>query len=57
MSDNQKITSEELAAIRKLNDFDLTMLLSETNDHGWAIARTLLPMMIRMEALMAVADA
>lgn len=32
---NIEITGEELSAVRKLNDFDLTMLLSEIHDNGW----------------------
>lgn len=36
---NIEITAEELARIRMLEDFDLTMLLSEINDHGWVHAR------------------
>ena len=43
--DNINITKEELKFIRGLKDFDLTMLLSEINDHGWLTARKLLPMM------------
>lgn len=43
--ENQKITAEELADIRKLADFDLTMFLSEVHDHGLANALCLLPMM------------
>jgi hypothetical protein len=35
MSNNQKISKEELAFIRTLNDFDLTMFISEVHDHGW----------------------
>lgn len=29
------ITVEELARVRQLGDFDLTMLLSEIHDFGW----------------------
>lgn len=39
---NIDATAEELARIRALDDFDLKMLLSEINDFGWPIARTLL---------------
>lgn len=44
MSENIAITSAELAFIKSLSDFDLTMLLSEIHDHGWPQARQLLPM-------------
>ena len=47
--DNQPITPGELAQIRSLNDFDLTMLLSEIHDHGWLMARRLLPMIIEAQ--------
>ncbi len=40
---NIDITADEMGAIRSLDDFDLTMLLSETHDHGWPSARILLP--------------
>ena len=39
---NIDITKEELAFIRSLEDFDLTMLLSEINDHGWSQGRRLI---------------
>lgn len=35
MDKNLKISSEDLIFIRSLPDFDLIMLLSEINDHGW----------------------
>jgi hypothetical protein len=41
---NQKISKNELDLIRSLGDFDLTMFISEVHDHGWAFAKTLLPM-------------
>jgi hypothetical protein len=41
---NIKITKAELRFIRTLQDFDLTMFLSEVHDHGWPVARKLLPM-------------
>jgi hypothetical protein len=44
LGDNISITSAELALIRRLDAFDLTMLLSEINDHGWTVARTTLGM-------------
>mgnify|MGYP003656556469 CR=1 FL=1 len=43
--ENIKITEQEIQMIRSLSDFDLTMLLSEVNDHGWDAARVLLPAM------------
>ena len=42
---NQKVTSEQLAKIRALDDFDLTMLISEIHDHGWDFAQITLAMM------------
>jgi hypothetical protein len=36
---NQQITSEELTKIRRLDDFDVIMLVSDIHDHGWPIAR------------------
>jgi hypothetical protein len=36
--DNQKISPEQLAKIRVLDDFDLTMVLSEIHDNGWPVA-------------------
>lgn len=47
MSKNQNITPQELANIRKLDDFDLTMLLSEIHDHGWPIARETLKLILK----------
>lgn len=32
---NISVPKEDLDLIRKLSDFDLIMLLSEINDHGW----------------------
>lgn len=43
--DNQKVTVDELRKIRALDDFNLTMLISEIHDHGWAKARLTLFMM------------
>ncbi len=40
--DNQKIHPEVLDQIRKLGDFDLTMLLSEIHNHGWPKAQKIL---------------
>lgn len=47
MNPNIKITHDELKLIRSLSDFDLTMLLSEIEDHGWNQARALIPMIAR----------
>ena len=33
--DNLTISPEDLSKIRQLEDFDLIMLLSEINNHGW----------------------
>ena len=35
---NQKPSKQELKAMRSLGDFDLTMMISEINDHGWPMA-------------------
>lgn len=43
---NQDITPEELLQIHELDDFDLTMILSEIHDHGWPIARRTLQMVV-----------
>lgn len=45
MSENQKVTPEQLRKIRALADFDLIMLISETHDHGWETAAKTLAMM------------
>lgn len=42
---NQRIPADELARVRSLDDLDLRMLLSEIHDHGWPVARKLLPLM------------
>lgn len=44
MDENIKIAQIELDFIRSLKDFDLTMLLSEINDHGWDRAKLLIPL-------------
>lgn len=44
MSGNIKVTKETLDIIRSLEDFDLTMLLSEIQDHGWSMAEKLILM-------------
>ena len=41
---NINIKKSELDFVRSLGDFDLKMFLSELHDHGWPIARKLLPM-------------
>jgi len=43
--ENQEVSPEELAKIRRLDDFDLIMLISEIHDHGWQIARATLAIM------------
>jgi hypothetical protein len=45
MGENIDITPEEIETIRALDDFDITMLLSEVNDHGWFSTRALLVVM------------
>ena len=42
---NQKVSPRHIAKIRKLSDFDLTMLISEIHDHGWGNAQRTLDMM------------
>lgn len=42
MSVNIKVEPVELQFIRLLDDFDLKMVLSEINDHGWPAGRKLL---------------
>lgn len=44
IGDNQQISEEECEQIRGMCDFDLRMLLSEIHDHGWPIAKKLLPL-------------
>ena len=39
---DRRISAEDLAFIRRLPDFDLTMLISDIHDHGWTIARNTL---------------
>lgn len=46
MSGNQKITPDEMTAIRTMSEFDLTMLISEIHDHGWPEGRKLIPMIL-----------
>lgn len=53
MSGNISITESEIAAIKALEPFDLTMLLSEIHDHGWPAARELLPMILEAQAKIA----
>jgi hypothetical protein len=45
VSTNQAVTAEQLAKIRRLDDFDLIMLISEIHDHGWKVAQRTLDMM------------
>jgi len=45
MSDNRNVTKPELDKIRRIDDFDLIMLISEINDHGWNVARRTLEIM------------
>ena len=42
---NIEITKAEIDFIKGLEPFDLTMLLSEINDHGWPMARKLIVVM------------
>jgi hypothetical protein len=44
MGDNIHVSKSELKFIRGLKDFDLTMILSEINDHGWIKAKNLMPL-------------
>lgn len=44
--DNVEITPNEMSAIRTMSDFDLTMLISEVHDHGWPVARKLIPLIL-----------
>ena len=45
IDENQEISPKELAFIRQLEDFDLTMLISEVHDHGWEHAKRTMYMM------------
>ncbi len=47
LGDNIKVDNSTLTFIRSLEDFDLIMLLSEINDHGWAKAQEIIPNMQR----------
>jgi len=47
---NIRATKEELQQIRGLEDFDLTMMLSEIHDNGWITARRTLPMILEAVA-------
>ena len=40
---NIEITDREIALLRELPAFDLRLLLSELNLHGWEVAREMLP--------------
>jgi hypothetical protein len=57
MSANQKITPEEILAIRRMGDFDLTMLISEIHDHGWPEARKLIPLIGKAEEVLRTREA
>lgn len=48
--DNIKVSESVLRRIRALDDFDLRMLLSEINDHGWDVARKLLDVIEKTNA-------
>jgi len=39
------LTPDELAKIRRLDDFRLTVLVSEIHDHGWWVAAETLELM------------
>lgn len=39
------VTPDELAKIRGLDDFDLTLFVSELHDHGWSVAAVTLELM------------
>lgn len=45
LGENQKVTKAQMEKIRKLEDFDLIMLISDIHDHGWGIAKDTLAMM------------
>jgi hypothetical protein len=51
MIKNQKVTPDEIAKIRGLDDFDLIMLISEIHDHGWLMGRCTLSKMPGMATL------
>jgi len=46
INDNLEISPEILEQIKKLTNFDLLMLLSEIDQHGWEIAQTTLQMIL-----------
>lgn len=45
MSENRAVTKAQMAKIRRLEDFDLIMLISDIHDHGWEIAQETLALM------------
>lgn len=45
--ENVELTADEMGAIRTMSDFDLTMLISEIHDHGWPVARSLIPLILK----------
>lgn len=54
---NQKLTPDEMKAIRTMSDFDLTMLISEIHDHGWPAARQIIPVIVEASQHPAKVDA
>jgi len=44
---NLPIDDETLDKIKRLDNFDLLMLLSEINEHGWEIAKATLEMILQ----------
>jgi hypothetical protein len=47
---SQKVSPEQLAQIRSLDDFDVTMLISEIHDNGWPQAARTLGIMIEAQS-------
>lgn len=43
---NIRISPKQIEFIRSLPDFDLKMMLSEINDHGWEVAKRMIPDMM-----------
>ena len=46
MATEVTITPREMLAIRTMSDFDLRMLISETNDYGWEQGRELIKVIL-----------
>jgi hypothetical protein len=42
---NQVVSKEQIEKIRRLGDFEITMLISEIHDHGWPMAAKTLTIM------------